>query len=114
MPDANLKPLRVQILGREYGLRVREGAEEETRRIAHFVDDRMQKFRKAHPEQAELTTAVMTALALAEELHETRDAQEEEAQAVNNALQHLSRRLEDALDDAPDARPASPEADASE
>lgn len=111
MPNADLKPLRVQILGREYGLRVREGAEEYTRRIARFVDERMQKFRRAHPEQAELTTAVMTALALAEELQETRDAQEDNTKAVNEALQQLSHRLEEALEDAPEVGSKSPEAE---
>ena len=99
MANGNLKPLRVQILGREYGLRVQEDAVEYTRHIATVVDDRMRQFRNAHPEQAELTTAVMTALALAEELHEERDALEDDAAAINDALSRLSSRLEGALDE---------------
>jgi cell division protein ZapA len=86
-------------MGREYGLRVQEDAIDETRRIASVVDQRMKQFRKAHPEQAELTTAVMTALAFAEELHEEREDHEQGTEAVTDALGRLSNRLEAALDE---------------
>lgn len=90
------KSIRVQILGREYALRVQEGNEAHTRRIASSVDDRMQKFQEAHPDQAELTTAVMTALTLAEELYLQREEHADGTTALSKELEHLSRRLEDA------------------
>lgn len=102
---SDTKSIRVHILGREYALRVKEEDEDETRRVAAFVNERMERFQDAHPEQAELTTAVITALGLAEELHLLRDTREAETDAVHRALHHLNARLADAVqpDDGEDA-----------
>ncbi|PSQ54321.1 MAG: cell division protein ZapA [Bacteroidetes bacterium QH_10_64_37] len=100
------KSIRVQILGREYALRVQEDDEAHTRRIASSVDARMKEFNEAHPEQAELTTAVMTALTLAEELSLQREEHEEGTTALKEELDHLSQRLEEVI-----PAPAVPEED---
>ncbi len=92
------KSIRVHVLGREYALRVREEDEEHTRRIASFVNERMEQFKDAHPDQAELTTAVMTALALAEKLHLLREEQEGSTEALNHELKRLSQELDGVLD----------------
>ena len=84
------KSIRVQILGREYALRVQEGDEAHTRRIASSLDARMRQFNEAHPEQAELTTAVMTALTLAEELFLQYD---DGTAALTRELDELAQRL---------------------
>ncbi|MFB6098896.1 MAG: cell division protein ZapA [Salinibacter sp.] len=102
------KSIRVQIMGREYALRVQEDDEAHTRRIASSVDARMQKFKEAHPEQAELTTAVMTALSLAEELFLQREEHEDGTAALNKELDHLSQQLDAAIPAAVD--PAQDEA----
>ncbi len=91
------KSIRVQILGREYALRVQEGDEAHTRRIASSLDARMRKFNEAHPEQAELTTAVMTALTLAEELFLQRDQYDDGTAALTRELDELAQRLEAAV-----------------
>jgi cell division protein ZapA len=99
------KSIRVQILGREYALRVREDDEAHTRRVASSVDTRMKRFKENHPDQAELTTAVMTALTLAEELYLQREEHEDGTTALSKELTHLSERLDEAIppaDDAPD------------
>lgn len=87
------KSIRVQILGREYALRVQEGEEAHTRRIASSLDARMKQFAEAHPEQAELTTAVMTALTLTEELYLQREGHEDDAAALTNELDQISQQL---------------------
>lgn len=92
-----MKSIRVNILGREYALRVHEEDEAHTRNLARFVEDRMRRFQKAHPEQAELTTAIITALALAEEVHDERTQQEEMQQTLNGELNALADRLATAL-----------------
>ncbi|MCS3630074.1 cell division protein ZapA [Salinibacter ruber] len=100
------KSIRVRILGREYALRVREDDEAHTRRIASSVDARMRQFKDNHPDQAELTTAVMTALTLAEELYLQREEHEDGTTALNEELARLSKQLEEATpapDDASDA-----------
>jgi len=94
MPDeSNTKSIRVHILGREYALRVHEDDEAFTREMASFVNARMEQFRDAHPEQAELTTAVITALALAEELHTAKEEQNEGTEALNDELDRLADQL---------------------
>jgi cell division protein ZapA len=91
------KSIRVPIMGREYALRVQESDEAHTRRIAASVDERMQQFKEAHPDQAELTTAVMTALTLAEELFLQREQYDDGTAALSKELEHLSQRLDDAV-----------------
>lgn len=95
--DAQTKSIRVHILGREYALRVEEEDEAFTREMASFVNARMEQFRDAHPEQAELTTAVITALALAEELHTVQEEQTGSSEALNDELIHLADQLEEVV-----------------
>lgn len=92
-----MKSIRISILGREYALRVREGDEEQTRELARSLDSRMRRFQQAHPEQAELTTAVITALTLAEALHDLRRQQHEARQALDGELDALADRLANVL-----------------
>jgi cell division protein ZapA len=96
---SDTKSIRVHILGREYGLRVHEEDERHTRRMAAYVNERMERFRDAHPEQAELTTAVITALALAEELHMVREKSETETGVLASEIERLADRLGDSLED---------------
>lgn len=93
------KSIRVHLLGREYALRVHEENEATTRAIAQQVGQKMEAFRSAHPEQAKLTTAVITALALAEELHEARAQGEHVRTGTTGTLSDLADRLEAALAD---------------
>lgn len=97
------KSIRVNIMGREYGLRVQEGDEAHTQRIASSVNQRMKKFTEAHPEQAELTTAVMTALSLAEELFMQRDEYEDGTAALNGELERLVDQLDEVVPASDDA-----------
>lgn len=91
--ESDTKSIRVHILGREYALRVDEDDEAFTREMASFVNARMEQFRDAHPEQAELTTAVITALALAEELHTLKEEQVGRTEVVNDELGRLADEL---------------------
>lgn len=91
------KVIRVHVLGREYSLRVREQDEELTRDIASYVDGKMQAFKETHPGQSELTTAIITALAIAEELFSIWEEQEDEEEALEDELDRLSDRLGEAL-----------------
>ena len=83
------KTIRVRVLSRDFPLRVRPEDESATRQIANYVDDKMRAFKTAHPEQPELTVAIVTALAMAEELHAARNAQEQ--------LEYIDRRLGEEL-----------------
>ena len=87
------KSIRVHVMGREYALRVQEEAEELTRELAHYVDAKMRAFRSAFPNQPEVTTAVIAALAIAEELHQARGADRELLRQVDAELQSLDQVL---------------------
>ena len=91
------KSIRVRILGRDYPLRVQEDAEAATREMAALVDARMQAFKSAHPEQPDLVTAVVTALALAEELYNTREMPMDFLDHLDDELSALDRQLAQAL-----------------
>ena len=94
------KPIRVRVMSREFTLRVRPEDEGATREFADYVDAKMRSFKEAHPEQSELTAAIITALALAEELYAARDAQDQLQRfdrRFGEELTALEERLADAL-----------------
>lgn len=126
MATPDMKPIRVHIMGREYALRVRKGEEDTTRKLASQVNARMKAFKNEHPEQDELTTSVITALAMTEEINDLRaelaaarnEAQsaEDQERAVHDLLTHLSGRLADALPSGalpvpPEDAPPAPDSD---
>ena len=92
-------PVRVEVLDREFTLQVEEDNAERTRAVAEQVDRRMHAFQRQHPGQAKLTTAIITALALAEDLQQERDTREEHDAALAGNLRALTTRLTDALAD---------------
>lgn len=96
-----LKSIRVRILGREYPLRIREGDEAMTRHMARYVNAKMEAFKQAHPEQSELTTAVITALGLAEELYEAREIESHSNTTLIADLDALADALDGALSPTP-------------
>ncbi len=92
------RSIRIRILNRDYPLIV--GDEEDelmTRRMAAYVNEKIESFRKAHPEQPELTAAVITALALAEELFALREEGNDALGELNTSLDELADKLAAAL-----------------
>ena len=91
------KSIRVRILGRDYPLLVREQDETLTREMAAYIDAKMQAFKKAHPEQSDLVTAVVTALALTEELFNISEKNNQAMHTLDHELGVLDRALAEAL-----------------
>lgn len=91
------KTIRVQVLGKEYPLRIEEADEAMTREMAAYVDAKMKAFRQAFPKQPEVTTAVVTALALAEELFSAREAQARTLAETDEEAARLDAVLEAAM-----------------
>ena len=97
------RSIRVRILSREYPLVVQdEAAEAVARDVAAYVDSKMRAFREAHPEQSEMTTAVVTALTIAEELYATWEREDTQGRSLDATLLELARTLGDALPESPD------------
>lgn len=89
------RTLRVNILDREYVLRVERDEDARlTQEIARYVDGKMRAFRRSHPDRPELTTAVIAALAIAEDLYSERDR----AQQLLEALEHTADEVSSEID----------------
>lgn len=91
------KSIRVRVLGRDYALRVSEDDEAMTREIVAYVDAKMRAFHRSFPDQPELTTAVIAALAIAEEFFTAREQRERGLASVEDALVRMERRLASAM-----------------
>ena len=91
------KSISVYILGRKYTLRVDPKDEEVTRQIAAYVDSKMTAFRKSFPKQDEVTSAVIVALAIAEELFTAREMNDKMDHHTSGELDALADLLGDAL-----------------
>lgn len=91
------KPIRVRIMGRTYPLRVDPDDEAYTRKLASFVDAKMRAVRENFPGEPELTSAVIAALAIAEELMAERVKHESHESLVHNDLQELIHELDQTL-----------------
>ena len=92
------KSIRIRVLDREFGLRVQEENEAVSREIAAYVDARMRAFRRTHPEHPEITAAIITALAIAEELYATKAEQQDILRMLENQIGALDQQLAEALD----------------
>ena len=91
------KSVRVKILGREYGLRVQEDDEGLTQEIASYLDSKMRLFRDAHPEQQDVTTAVIAGLAVTEELFTNQSRLSSDREEIDRQLDDLSDLLDKVL-----------------
>lgn len=91
------KSIRVRILGREYGLRVEEDDEKLTKEIASYLDTKMRSFREAHPDQQDMTTAVIAGLAVTEELFSQQQKERGNKEYISKSLDELSDLLDTVL-----------------
>ncbi len=86
-------------MGRTYPLRVDPSDEEYMREVATFVDQKMQAVRENFPGQPELTSAVIAALSIAEELIEERSRREEQETQVYGQLTELIDEIDEMAGD---------------
>ena len=91
------RSIKVRIMDREYPLRVGEADAEATREMAALLDHRIQAFRRSHPDQPELTSAVMAALSITDELFAMRQRYDSTAKEFEGELTEMVGLLEAAL-----------------
>ena len=77
-----IQPLKISILGKEYTLRVDENDADQTTEMAEYLDSQLRAFKSAHPEQSDLTAAVITGLAITEKLFNERSQKFDPGEAV--------------------------------
>lgn len=93
----NLIPIKVRLLGKDYTLRVAKDDELATLEMAEYLDSKLKAFKSAHPEQSDLTAALITGLAITEELFVERSSQLDPGDHVNGVLKDLEKKLSKAL-----------------
>lgn len=99
------KLLKLNILGRDYPLRVEEKDEAHIAQIGRELDERMKLFRAHYPSEPEITGAMMLAIQLADELALLRRDLARKEEALNGTLHDLVVYVEEF------ARPELPKAE---
>lgn len=94
------EPVNVKILDREFTVGVEPAERESLMAAAHLLDARMREIRGSNRMAALDRVAVLTALNLAHELLQLKQAAEQRDLALNRTLGELNRKL-DGLFDAP-------------
>lgn len=89
--------IRIRIQNRDFSLVVESKDEERTRELAAYVDSKIREFRRAHPEQPEVTAAIITAMAIAEELFTERDQRADLEDLLKEELGDMAKKLNEAL-----------------
>jgi len=86
--------IKVRILHKEYSLRVKEADIERTREMADYLDQRIKAFLDAHTDQADVTAAIITALAITDELYASQNSLQEIEKSVSSHLEELHELLD--------------------
>ncbi len=94
---SQLIPIKIRLLGKDYTLRVTKDDELATLEMASYLNAKLKAFKDAHPEQSDLTAAVITGLALTEELFIERSSALDPGEHVNGVLTDLEKKLSKAL-----------------
>lgn len=90
-------PIKIRLMGKDYTLRVDKDDELATLEMVEYLNARLKAFKEAHPEQSDLTAAVITGLAITEELFIERAASRDPGDHVNGVLTALEKKLSKAL-----------------
>ena len=90
-------PIKIRLMGKDYTLRVDKDDEPATLEMAEYLNARLKAFKEAHPEQSDLTAAVITGLAITEELFVERASSRDPGDHVNGVLTALEKKLSKAL-----------------
>jgi len=93
----NQETIRVEVLGREYPLRVNSEDIATIHSVAENVNHRMKAFKEQYPDQSDMVAAVFTALELAEELIGARETSNFLLTAIDRETDYVAKELSQAL-----------------
>ncbi len=94
-----MKSIKVTILGKQYPLKVEDSEEEAMKRIAQYVDEKFQQYKKELNKQPDTTIMTLAALSIAEELFEERKRNRELNQQGDEVLKDVNKTLEEFIED---------------
>lgn len=95
-----IKPVSVTILDKEYRIACKPGEEEDVLKAARHLDERMREIRRGGKVLGTERIAVMAALNLAHELMSQSSILQETSHSTGQRLRTLSRKVENALQEA--------------
>lgn len=90
------KPVRVEIFGQTYSI-AGDLEEKYVQELARYVDEKMRAVADATKTVDSVKVAVLTALAIADELHSLRDARGEEEERLRERAERCLNLVERAL-----------------
>ena len=97
-----MKSIKVNILGKQYPLKVEDSEEEAMKRIAQYVDEKFRQYKKELNKQPDTTIMTLAALSIAEELFEERKRNKELDQQGDEVLENVNKTLEDFIEEIQD------------
>jgi len=94
-----LKSIKVNILGKQYPLRVKDSEVDSMVRIAEYVDHKFRQYKSELNKQPETTVMVLACLSIAEELFEERKKSEKFNYSEDDLMKKVNLSLEEILEE---------------
>ena len=94
-----MKSIKIEILGKQYPIKVEEGEEENKQQIASFVDRRFKQFSRRLTGQSDALVRTMASLSIAEELFEEREKSSQLQTSEGEIYSEINATLERLLTD---------------
>ena len=92
-----MKSIKVNILGKQYPLRVKDSEVDSMVRIAEYVDDKFRQYKAELNKQPETTVMVLACLSIAEELFEERKRSDKYNYSEDDLMKKVNHSLEEIL-----------------
>lgn len=94
-----MESIKVTILGKQIPLKVHNTEVENTRRIAHYVDEKFKLFRNQFSNQPDSTIMILACLSITEELFELRtelsQTDEKESELMEQINEEISKLIKE-------------------
>jgi len=94
-----MKSIKIEILSKQYPIKVEEGEEENMRKIASYVDRRFKEFNRRLAGQPDTLVRTLASLSIAEELFEEREKNEQVQTSEKDMYSEVNATLERLLSD---------------
>jgi len=89
-----MKSIKIEILGKQYPIKVEEGEEDNMQQIASYVDRRFKQFNRRLAGQPDALVRTLASLSIAEELFEEREKNKEFQTSESEVYSEVNATLE--------------------
>lgn len=99
MKNDRVKSIKIEILGKNYPIKVQESQETTMRKIARYVDQRFRAFKNDLNNQPDTTVMALACLSITEELFEERQSKSDNKQIEEQLFREVNQSLKELLDE---------------